>query len=223
MLSFLISRLASSDRRANFKKGIDSATSRRRRNDTIVKLRKDKKEESLQKRRAMASTQVPQSTSEATQSSGTDTVSNANGAKQTYDVSHIPMLMQTIRKAGVSQEEVLTTVRGFRKILSVEHEPPVEAVLQCGIMPILVQLLSASGDKKSEDIQFESAWALTNVASTNHTRTVVEYGALSPLIQMLMSGNADVRDQSIWCLGNIAGDCPELRDIVITNGALPAL
>ena len=189
----------------------------------MIKLRKDKKEESLQKRRAMASTQVPQSTSDVNTSAPASGQNSANAAKQVYDASDIPMFMQTLRKPGVTQEEVLASVRGFRKILSVEHEPPVEAVLECGIMPILVQLLSTSDGEKSEDIQFESAWALTNVASTSHTRTVVEHGALSPLIQMLMSGNADVRDQSIWCLGNIAGDCPELRDIVIKSGALPAL
>ena len=29
--------------------------------------------------------------------------------------------------------------------------------------------------------------------------------------------------QSAWCLGNIAGDCTEMRDLVLAAGAMQAL
>ena len=38
-----------------------------------------------------------------------------------------------------------------------------------------------------------------------------------------MSPNPDVREQCAWCLGNIAGDCTELRDFVLDSGALDPL
>lgn len=56
-------------------------------------------------------------------------------------------------------------------------------------------------------LQFEAAWALTNIASTNQTRAVVEHGAVPGLVRNLRHHNPDLREQCAWCLGNIAGDC----------------
>ena len=48
----------------------------------------------------------------------------------------------------------------------------------------------------------------------------MEYGAIPHLIALLLSPNHDVREQSAWCLGNVAGDGPNLRDHAIKNGAI---
>ncbi len=32
-----------------------------------------------------------------------------------------------------------------------------------------------------------------------------------------------MREQCAWCLGNIAGDCTELRDLVLQHGAMQPL
>lgn len=74
-----------------------------------------------------------------------------------------------------------------------------------------------------EKIQFEACWALTNFASTEYTRAVVEHGAIKILVQMLLSGNPDVREQSAWCLGILAGDATDLRDLVLEAGAMESV
>jgi importin subunit alpha-6/7 len=49
----------------------------------------------------------------------------------------------------------------FRKVLSIEKKPPIEEVVSCpGVVQRLVQCLGADDDQR---LQFEAAWAITNV------------------------------------------------------------
>jgi hypothetical protein len=52
---------------------------------------------------------------------------------------------------------------------------------------------------------------------------VIAHGAVPIFVQLLTSPNDDVREQAVWALGNIAGDSPECRDLVLGHHVLPPL
>merc|ERR1719183_252223 len=142
------------------------------------------------------------------------------GAAVASKLENLPQMIQGVLGEDPSQQIERTTE--FRRLLSIEKNPPIQQVIDSGVVPRFVEFLQRDD---SPALQFEAAWALTNIASgtSDHTKVVIEVGAVPIFVRLLMSPNDDVREQAVWALGNIAGDSPPCRDLVLQAGAMQPL
>ena len=126
----------------NVKKTLDADENRRRRGETTLQLRKNKKEEGLAKRRNMALGFLSSEGSAETVNSTAPASATVSASNKTYTVHDIPQLMVNIQSPDISQK--ILALKAFRRLLSTEKNPPVQECVDCGVLPIFVAFLQVS-------------------------------------------------------------------------------
>nr|XP_035920776.1 importin subunit alpha-8 isoform X6 [Halichoerus grypus] len=196
---------APEERLRKFKyRGKDASMRRQQRMAVSLELRKAKKDEQALKRRNITNFSPDPASGQLTKGVSLTLQEIINGV----NASDPDLCFQATQEA--------------RKMLSQERNPPLKLIVEAGLIPRLVEFLKLS---PHPCLQFEAAWALTNIASgtSEQTQAVVEGGAIPPLVELLSSPHMTVCEQAVWALGNIAGDGPEFRDLVISSNAIPHL
>lgn len=213
---------------------------RRRREETTVEIRKAKREDSLNKRRNLVeatATSVGGATAAAQSSlesmaDGLSSIPRASELTAAQLAQQLPNMVQALYSPDLETQHRATVE--FRKVLAKERNAPIQTVVDAGVIPRFVDILAgrtapAEGDQSQrallESAQFEAAWVLTNIASgeAHHTMAVVQAEAVPLFISLMRHSNAEIREQCIWALGNIAGDGPKLRDYVLEENMMGVL
>jgi importin subunit alpha-1 len=72
-------------------------------------------------------------------------------------------------------------------------------------------------------LQCEAAKVLTNitVGTTEDTQLVIDCGAVPLLVKMLKLNGLELVEAATRALGNIMGDSPSARDVVLAHGIVP--
>jgi len=195
--------------RRGVKAGVDKDDCRKNRVQQKVELRKAKKEEGLQKRRNMIAEVEVEIEAPATP----DTT-----VAKTFE-QMVASVLGFVQRNGPPDEfeDAFNATRGLRKQLSLARNPPIDDVINAGLVPSFVTMLGHPDSK----LQFEAAWCLTNIASgtSKQCEAVVSNNGVPALVNLLTSPSIDVCEQAVWAIGNIAGDCASMRDLVLANGA----
>ena len=147
-----------------------------------------------------------------------------------------------------AQATLVGAVRALRATLSECASPPCAAAIDAGAIDPLIALLNSS----SAPLAIEAAWCLTNITASDyawagaeqHARAretiattvphlVIKLTAAASALSGTVGLNAppstvpasalQLAEHCAWALGNIAGDCQELRTIVAKAGALGPL
>ncbi len=142
-----------------------------------MEIRKHKRDDTLQKRR-----NVP------LQADSTD----EDDLQANLTTASLDTIVEKARSSEPATQ--LAAVQAARKLLSSDRNPPIDALINSGILPVLVRCLE-SGDNPS--LQFEAAWALTNIASgtSAQTQAVVQANAVPLFLQLLSSPHQNVCEQ----------------------------
>ena len=182
-------------RKAQFKQTLAADKGRRRRRETTLMIRKQKRDLKLKKKR------------------------EAGSFKNISPISDFKAVLLSI---DPTEHDAINATRGIRHLSSTENNLHIQEILNAGIIPLLVQNLKCNIYQTSTPI-YETTWALTNIASTNCANHIVNSGAIKPLVNLLHHIDPNVREQSAWCLGNIAGEGTGLRDQILNESAIHSL
>jgi hypothetical protein len=104
----------------------------------------------------------------------------------------------------------------LRRCLCAQISTPIQEALDLGVLPVLIELVKQD---QHPVLKVEAAWSVTNIASgdSQQVQQIVEKGVIPLFIQLLSKPDLALVEHAVWGLGNLAGDCVEFRDIVVTN------
>jgi len=109
-------------------------------------------------------------------------------------------------------------------LLSLKHlmcscDPPIQEVIDAGLVDDLISFLSAQDDK----VKANACCILANVAAGDHEQSGKVLPAMPILMQFLAASDPNLQDQACWTIGNLAGDSDEYRTILMANGVMKPL
>lgn len=223
-------------RRTNFMREADLEDLKRKRDDKAVTLRKQAKQNKFAKNRTLKFPHLTdKEENKKTEFDQKYTIDEAELAwhegmdimdyfkildKTKFELPHFIILLELICQK--EDHKILFGVVGLRKLLSIVDNPPIQSVIDSNLLPVLLSLTTRNDFPR---LQYEVLWCLTNIASgkAEHVQALIDKGSIGIFISMLGSNQKNIVEQSIWALGNIAGEDSYFKGLILKEGALKPL
>jgi len=223
-------------------------TGRRNRQETMLSIRKAKKEDAYATRRNLKANHPPQaaqtagrrelllnlaSRSQALLLGTAATITNTLqwNATQLPCIPTFALLLPGIQRPEARQK----SMRAFVLLLSSgvpplfdesdsQHEGLWRTILAA--LPSFVAILNEDlPDANAMQLHSDAAFALRFISSMDKASTVIASGAVPKLVQLFQSGISELQIQAAWCLGNIASEsaacCEEIAKVCPPSAVLP--
>ena len=194
-------------RNKGFLNSYDDDLIKYQRSQNQLELRRNKRSEAAFKQRKLREFEI-------------EWIEIGKSPNQKYFLEDLDELVLSLKSSD--RKVNLMGIYGIRKLLSQSIPSPVEKVMDSGAVIYIIPCLYRDD---CPQIQYEAAWAITNMCtgSHEHIKSIIEKGCLKGLYHMLKSSVTEVKEQSIWALGNIAADSGLYRDIILKSEALESL
>jgi hypothetical protein len=139
--------------------------------------------------------------------------------------SELETILETYQRWGslptsVTLDDLFVATKKLRVLIGKEESSPgiTRAVINRGAVPILVKLLYHETDWSTVH---EATYALVNVTFEDGTVVYDCPGALSQLINLLVSHSPNIRELAAHCIGNLACESTQYRRAIIgASGAV---
>ncbi|PNH11612.1 Importin subunit alpha-2 [Tetrabaena socialis] len=111
---------------------------------------------------------------------------------QEFSPDDLPPAFAAVK--GSKRAHWLPAVVALRLALSKVVDPPIQAVVESGVLPRLAAFMSYAD---VAGLPLQAAWAATNVASGSSAQcaAVVEAGAVAPALALMNAQDAELREQ----------------------------
>ena len=205
----------------------DPLDQRQRRETFAVELRKQKRSEGNQKRRLLAGQRYTQDSAEARSLEIRDfsvaLMTTFPDLKSTVPGVGVETLKAVLSFPSLPHELYRDGLHALRKVMSRDIEPPTEEVIKAGFLPLVMRFINMHD--YAPEIVLEATWIMCNLTSgsSRATQETVRAGAIQAFISVLDPNHSDINEVAVWGLGNISGDSPLLRDLLISSRAYEAI
>lgn len=177
----------------------------RRRDERRMQIRKNNKDEYLQKRRGTP----PRSEHRSSFSFAT-----------APEISDIPLMIQSV-KDNPSDTNIALNLHLMHEILRMDETSTVQYIVENKCLPFFASLLKR---KDSQCFQYGAAWMLTAISLAGFGSDVVDTpDTMEDLLYLLHSPHIPVREQGARCLGVLANDRIQYRDKLHEMGLVQLL
>ena len=138
------------------------------------------------------------------------------------EAARVENLPQIAKGVMVDDPVQLDCLNMLGLVLEAPVSEAIQKVIDLGVVPTLVELLSSKDDVAKKQASF-IIHQIALKGNDSNAQTLVDEGAVPKLVKLLLSQFSEVAQESVLTLGRLASRSTAIRDIVLHAKALSAL